>query len=98
MLKMPTLDFWIRLPLAALIIIGIWTLYQPGMLLGECGNILEKNLPKFLTKPLFDCPPCMSSIWGTWIWVETGGDWLWWIPFCLALCGILKIVAHNLLT
>lgn len=94
---MPPLDFWIRLPLAVFIIVGIWTLFLEGMLLGWLGDFFHKTLPVFIQKPLYDCPPCMSSIWGTTIWFASGGDFIFWVPFCLALCGLLKILAHNLL-
>jgi len=94
---MPTLDFWIRLPLAGFIIVGVWALFGKGMLLEPIGKWTDKWMSRWVQKPLFDCPPCQSSVWGTAVWFSTGGDWLWWIPFCLALCGILKIVAHNLL-
>ncbi len=91
-------DFWLRIAVAVPVIIGIFTLFLPGMLLGWLGDAWHKRLPKMIQKPLYDCPPCMSSVHGTWIWLAMGGSIEpMLIIFCLALCGILKILAHNLL-
>jgi hypothetical protein len=86
------------LPLACLIIVGIWTLFGKDMLLGPLGDWMEGKFPDFWLKPVFTCPPCMSSLHGTWIWFLFGGGlWLWPV-FCLALCGLNKIVSHKILT
>jgi hypothetical protein len=44
---------------------------------------------KLLFKPLFACPYCMASVWGTaifWAAFSYMGAW-YWIPFCVCLCG-----------
>lgn len=90
-------DFWLRIALAVPLILGVWTLFGKGMLLERLGDRLERTEPAWLNKPLWICPPCMSSVWGTAIWFATGGDWIWWPAFVLALCGVLKLCVHNLL-
>ncbi len=91
-------DFWLRIAVAVPVIIGIWTLFLPDMLLGPIGKAWDRRLPEMLQKPLYQCPPCMSSVHGFWIWIALGGSIEpMLIIFCLALCGILRILAHNLL-
>jgi hypothetical protein len=94
---MPPLEFWVRLPFACLVTVGIWTLFQPGMLLSPIADALHKKVPTWVAKPLYDCVICFASLYGTAIWFLTGGDLVYWAPFCLALCGLNKLVAHNLL-
>lgn len=92
------IEFLLRLVVASLICIGIWTLFNRGMLLGWLGDIQEKRLPDAINKPLWSCPPCMASVHGTWIWFGLyHGDVTLWVPFCLALCAINRIIADNLL-
>lgn len=92
-----TADLFIRLALAALVITGVWTTFGKGMIFGWLGDIFERRLPDAINKPIWQCPPCMSSVWGTTIWFWTGGDATWYVPFVLALCGTMKLISHNLL-
>jgi len=75
-----------------LLILGIWTLLRPGMLLGPIGDWLELRLPEMVTKPLFVCVPCMSSVWGLLFyfnsWLHVYLPWYGFIPHCIALCGL----------
>lgn len=91
-------DFWLRLALAALIIVGVWTAFGKVMILGWLGDIWERRLPDAFNKPLWQCPPCMASVHGTWVWFLTGGSLdFWWIAFVLALSGAMKLIVENLL-
>lgn len=94
---MPPLDFWIRLPFACLVTVGIWTLFQPGMLLDPIAEWLHKRINPWFQKPLYDCVICFASLYGSAIWFLTGGDVVWWLPFLLALCGLNRIVSKKLL-
>jgi hypothetical protein len=91
-------DFWIRMALAAFVIIGVWNALGPGMILGSLGDWMEK-WPKWLSKPLGLCPPCMASVYGTTVYFTTGGEYSWWWApaFVIALSGLMKLIAHNLL-
>lgn len=77
------------------LIMGIWKLLQKDMLLGSFGDWMFKKLGKFYSKPVFDCPPCMSSIWGTAFFFAARLDSMmpWWLfPLhCLALCGLATV-------
>lgn len=92
------IDFWHRLSIAALVIIGVWTLFRKEMLLGEIGEWCYKHLPQMLYKPFIGCPPCMASAHGTAIWFYLGGDWAMWPVFLLALCGVMKLLVIEFLS
>lgn len=93
-----TPDFWLRLALASLYILGVWTLFQPKMLLQEFGDWLTWFLGRMAVKPLFSCPMCMASLHGTLIWFLTGGGLSWvWPLFVLSLCGLMRLIVGNLL-
>lgn len=89
-------DFYVRLLLAALIILAVWNLMGKDDLLEPVGDWLEKHMP-YWGKPLGLCPNCMASVYGSAVWFATGGDWLWWVPFVLALSGAMVLVSRNLL-
>lgn len=91
-----TPDFYIRILLAGLIIVGCWNLFGKDELLGFAGNWLEKKMPHW-GKPLGLCPACMASVYGSTVWFATGGDWVWWPAFVLALSGLMVIVGKRLL-
>lgn len=87
-------DFWLRMALAALVIIGIWNALGKDQVLDALGGWLEE---RWYGKPLGLCPPCAASVYGTAVWFATGGDWQGWIPFVLALSGAMVLIARNLL-
>lgn len=89
--------FWNTLAVAALVIIGVWTACGKGMILGWLADASEESFPEWVNKPLFLCPPCMSSFWGTLIWIASGGAWELLIVFILALCGTLRLIVDNLI-
>jgi len=91
------IHFWNTLALGVLIITGIWTCFGQGMVMGELADWMEDRFPQWVTKPLFACPPCMSSVHGTWIWFTLNGPVEVWPIYVLALCGAMKLIAHNLL-
>lgn len=90
-------DFWPKLALACFICVGVWKLFDPKMLLGKLGDFLNALLPKWATKPLYDCPPCMSSFWGAVVWLGTGSPWQWTPAFILSLCGLNTLVTIEFL-
>ncbi|MBS1595749.1 MAG: hypothetical protein JST90_15650 [Bacteroidetes bacterium] len=50
--------------LFSLAILGIYVSFQwPGMIFRPVKEKLDTLLPYMLTKPLYNCPICMSSIW-----------------------------------
>lgn len=89
------IDFFPRLLIATLVILGIWNATGPGMILERVGNWLERA-PKWFSKPIGLCPPCMAGVHGTWIWFFLGGDWKLWPIFVLALSGLMVLIVKNL--
>ena len=67
-----TNDILLLLIFNALFIIGLYKIAEPGMILDFIGHWIRGRTTfqkgnksrKFIAKPLIDCPPCMSSVWG----------------------------------
>lgn len=58
-----------------------------------------KPWQKHLIKPMFYCPTCMASVWGTTLHFYFGGTLHDWIPVCFALAftnRTLNRVSNNL--
>lgn len=91
------IDFLLRLIIASLVCFGVWNAFAPGMIFGWLGDTFDKRLPAALQKPLYSCPPCLASVYGSIMWFLLGGDTTLWLPFVLALSGFNRIVASNLL-
>jgi hypothetical protein len=83
--------------IGAMLITGIWAACGKEMIFGELADYAEKILPHNLCKPLFVCPACMSSIWGTAYWLYAGGDLKHWIIYILCLCGVMHLVSIHFL-
>lgn len=81
-----------------LLVFGIWKLFQKDEVFGALGDWLYKRLGEYWSKPLFNCPPCMSSVYGTIFFASTYHVmpvWVQWWMFplhCLALCGAATVV------
>ena len=81
-------------------IVGVHFVTRQDQLLGPVGDKV-RELPETAAKPVTECPPCMSSVWGTLIfwtlWHEGsfGKRLLLWPFYILALCGQLRLI--NLL-
>lgn len=87
---------------------GTKVLFLPGMIFEgvkkwldwwfiERGNALTRKL----SKPLYACPPCMSSIWGSLIyWWSQGFTWnadrvVFWLLFIMAACAGTWILLYQ---
>lgn len=50
--------------------------------------------PTHVLKPLFDCTPCMASVWGTiafWVW-ELPYGFLGWLTWVFTLAGFNYLI------
>lgn len=77
-----------------LVINGVWFVTSPGELLSLVGRFFETKTPQWVAKPTVQCRKCMSSVWGSAVYLLIGHHDLglplsWWVPYCLALCGMI---------
>jgi len=72
--------------------------YDPEIGISISGGLIRYNddtgkmRNDMLKKALFNCPPCMASVWGTAGFLYTGMGWQYWIVWVLALAGFNYIV------
>ena len=50
------------------------------------------NAIDYILKPLFDCPPCMASVWGLLGWFYFMPS-LAIVPYILVLCGVNALIS-----
>jgi hypothetical protein len=50
------------------------------------------NMAYYVCKPLFDCPPCMASVWGLLGWFYLMPS-LAIVPYLLVLCGVNSLIS-----
>lgn len=62
---------------------------------GNAGDgVRQWKIKEYLRKPLFDCLPCMASIWGLIFFLcFFHFDAMLLIHFCLIVCGINTIIS-----
>lgn len=59
----------------ACVILGVHFVTREDQLLGPVGDLV-RQLPEPLAKPLTECPPCQSSVWGTLVYWTIGAQHL----------------------
>lgn len=91
------MSFFTLLFIGVLTITGVWAACGRDMIFERPADLMEKLLPRWLCKPLFICPACMASIWGTGIWFYCGGSLRDWPLYVFALCGAMHLVSIHLL-
>jgi hypothetical protein len=93
-------DFILYLFLNSLFIWGVHALFSEGHILEKAGDWMTEKLPSWITMPLFDCPACQSSLYGTLgYFLFVNQDVLLWPLYCLCLCGfnfiIIKLTSRK---
>lgn len=94
-------DFILLLLIGACWTWGVFTLFHEGFILHKIGNILKEPYglgykSNWYTKPLFDCPPCMSSFHGGIIGLLFFGLSFKVLTFMICLCGLNFIIKSIL--
>lgn len=86
------IDFILLLVLTSTWCFGFRALFQPDMILEKVGDWMwDKS--EFVSKPLFQCPPCMASIHGSIAFILFNDFFiLQWIAFCICLCGLNYLI------
>lgn len=88
----------------ACVILGVHFVTREDQLLGPIGDKV-RELPEHFAKPLTECPPCQSSVWGTLFYWAIGtqhiqGSFrrkLLLYPFYLAaMVGFVRLIKNVL--
>jgi hypothetical protein len=85
-----------KVVILSLMITAVYTLFQEGNLLSPVriwgANILDRSFglkwSRYIQKPLWDCLPCMASVWGILL------SWSFDVRLLLAVCGVNVIVSR----
>lgn len=73
---------------------GVHCLFEESYLLGFIPESL-KWLPDWITKPLWGCPACMSSVHGSILFlIFLKVHLIWWPVYCVCLCGFNYIISE----
>lgn len=59
-------------------------------------NWIEFHAGKWICKPLFRCPVCMTSFWGSFIFAISGLNIYLWPIYIIALAGIQFLIIEFL--
>lgn len=79
----------------SLFIFGLSTLFDENNLLEGLGKLIEKTIGTFWSKPIFLCPACMASVWGTIGFFTFSNLSFWhWPLYCICLCGLNVILVR----
>lgn len=90
--------------LNALEVIGVWNAFLPGQIMGWLGDKMagntkvmppiDRTVPDWITKPLFECPMCCASVHGIAWWAIFHHIPLVLLPvYIVCLSGTLKLIA-----
>ena len=88
----------------ACVILGVHFVTREDQLLGPVGDAV-RQLPENLAKPLTECPPCQSSVWGSLVYWTVGAQHLQLslrqrlllFPFyLLAMVGFVRLIKNLL--
>lgn len=86
------MQLFLLIVLNSLACLGIHCVTRDGMIFGTIADYIRDAIGDMTCKPLFDCPPCMASIWGIAGWFYFQPE-LNIIPYLLVLCGVNALVS-----
>lgn len=80
----------------AAVIVGVNFATKEDQILGPLGDEIRK-LPEWASKPISECPPCQSSVWGTLVYWLFGPRNILLFPFYICgLCGLVRLLNLTL--
>ena len=83
--------------LTVLFIWGVHAIFEYPFIFWRQGEWLDRYIPKMIRKPLYRCPVCMSSIWGTYFFLYSDQSGIMnWIVFVFAVCGVNFLIVEYL--
>jgi len=78
----------------AIFIFGVSKLFDEKMIFGRIGAIIRDKIGDTASKPLFLCPPCMSSVWGA-VWFAIFiAEWLIFPLYLILLVGLVRFMMN----
>lgn len=92
------MQLYLVIVLNSIICLGIHTTTREGMVFEPIANAMRcfangiMDESQYLCKPLFDCMPCMASIWGVAGYFYFEPD-INIIVYVLALCGVNALIS-----
>ena len=78
----------------ALFIFGLSKLFDENMIFGGIAQRIKAAIGETWSKPLFLCPPCMSSVWGTAWFALFVGEWLIIPIYLILLVGLVRFMMN----
>jgi hypothetical protein len=93
---MESIEFIAALFISVCWIRGFEYTFNDGEIFGKTGNWMRDKFPEWVSKPLFNCRYCMSSVHGTLIFclLLWGYPWYMWVVFCFCTCGFVTITSE----
>jgi len=85
-------QLFLALALNSLVCLGVHVLTRDGMLFAPIAEYIRSIVGEYSAKPLFDCPPCMASVWGLLGWFYLMPS-LAIVPYLLVLCGVNALIS-----
>ena len=79
----------------SLFCVGLFTATNgQGMILIPLARYLTIHVSEFVRKPIFECLPCMSSIYAIIFWcVLMRANWFMLVPCIFVVCGLNTLFA-----
>lgn len=78
----------------ALLIFGVSKLFDENMIFGFVVPRMKAAIGETWSKPLFLCPPCMSSVWGTLWFALFVGQWILLPVYLILLVGLVRFMMN----
>lgn len=92
---------WLTLAIALSAFVYSNILTEPGQILNQAFDFLERHLPEWLFKPLMGCQYCVCGQWALWFYfymcfIEHGAKYHWWLHlwFIMQTIFIQKIITY----
>ena len=79
----------------SLMCLGVFNSVNEGMLLSFIKKGGDKFLPTWLRKPIYDCPPCMASLW-SWPYIIFNFELTFYPGYIFALSG-MNILLNSII-
>lgn len=94
------IDLFFFCLILSLKITAVYKCFQPGnvffSLRNHIASLLYDTSLRIIEKPLYDCLPCMASIWGTIFYFLSVKNNYNFIEVIIIVCGMLSVIEHFL--